>query len=121
MRDEQFIDSARDLSVATDADRGRHGHLAVVPGGRSRAGEPWTRRRNERRASAPHGRARAAERSHDYSTEWQFGEPPADLAGHELCSVHFVSGAGWAWRLTAALSRSREATDVIPHVPRAHG
>ena len=36
---------------------------------------------------------------------------PCD-GGCELCSAHFISGAGWAWRVTAALSRGRRADAV---------
>jgi len=43
-----------------------------------------------------------------------------DCAGNcELCSAHFISGKGWAWRVTAALARARGKESAAAPTRRA--
>ena len=80
-----------------------------------------TARREQRRLASLLRRASRAEgEGARDAAAWIAGEPPAGL-GRELCSAHFVSGAGWAWRVTAALVGTRGPVPVREGAKRRGG
>ncbi|MBV9879302.1 MAG: hypothetical protein JO180_02350 [Gemmatirosa sp.] len=77
--------------------------LVVVASRLPREAPVHVRPADERRLSALLDRAR--ELAPDVARDAEYDGDADDL--HSLCSAHFVSGAGWAWRVTAALVRAR--------------
>jgi hypothetical protein len=92
--------------VAEFTDRHAKRHLVLVAERLPREARVRTARREQRRLASLLRRA-SREDGEGAPGGWVVGEVPA-WAGHELCSAHFVSGAGWAWRVTAAVRRSNE-------------
>jgi len=71
--------------------------------------------------SSPATTARRSDRSHlrlVVSDESAADAPPPSCARDcDLCSAYFISGPGWAWRVTAALTRERRARSAAAARP----
>lgn len=106
MRHEQIARTGDDPSIVAEITHDDGTRLEVLAERLPRGAPVRLRRSEERRLASL--LARAGRRTGRADTgPWVDGELPSDLPGRELCSAHFLSGAGWAWRVTATLARSR--------------
>jgi hypothetical protein len=113
------IDVTAGFVAELSDEQGRH--LVLLAERLPRETRVRTARREQRRLASLLRRASREEREGDRgAAPWIMGEPPAGL-GRELCSAHFVSGAGWAWRVTAALVGDRPPVPVRREAKRRGG